>query len=156
MLPKLNIGRYGHSSVIIGYKVYIVCGNGGKDDNDFYLDSIEMLDLTQVGLGWFFFNHLPGLTPRSLPTVCALSSSHILVVGGYDDNLLSDAIIVDVEQQTAQVTTSNTFHQVIQSPGLMFTPKSAVMLAWDARDQSVTKLQPYLFNSSDWAFSLFD
>ena len=61
-LPRLNIGRFGHSCVVIGYKVFVVCGDGGKDDSNFYLDSIEMLDLTQVGLGWDFFNHLTGLT----------------------------------------------------------------------------------------------
>ena len=92
------MARYNHASITLESVVYVVAGFGGKKR----LDTIEMLSMAPQARSdpdykWQLFKPA-GLTPRKLPAVCPISHTKFVIMGGSgDEDLLSDAIIVDTK-----------------------------------------------------------
>ena len=58
--PSLQTARKGHSSVVLGTSVYVICGSDGTHS----LSSIECLDLAASEPVWRFF-YVEGLVKRN-------------------------------------------------------------------------------------------
>ena len=86
-----------HASTVLDSKVYVICGR----DNEFdFLDSVEVLDIVELERSGVALNHwsifyIRGLIPRQSPAVCSISTTHILVMGGNNDEDIADAPLID-------------------------------------------------------------
>ena len=125
LLPMLNRPRENHSSCCLGDSLYAFCGSNESG----YLRSIELLDLRQLKLrrhsqndkcyvnssqsnrdkkSWTHLFELEALSPRRNAVLCQLSESSILIMGGYDaTQLLSDAVIFDMETREAKIVVAS-------------------------------------------------
>ena len=85
-MPNLKKERYNHSSVSLGNYVYVICG---KENDDIHLNSVEQLlfrtaedgEILSMGPYWRLFT-LKELTPRTLPLVCSVAPSTLVIYGG--------------------------------------------------------------------------
>ena len=101
--PSLNRKRCSHSSCALDSRVYVFGGqalNKGKDWVN--LNSIEWLDAARWFEGhqtqWFLIRPAKALIKaRATSLFCAISSSELLIMGGYEDNgeLIRDFIMFD-------------------------------------------------------------
>ena len=105
-LPKLNSGRYYHSSCSFNdSKVFVFCGLESLSKK--YLDSIECLDMNKRAEGWQVFQikqenaAWPLLSARQGLGSCQYDQKHIMVLGGYSMGVHNDeSFLINVEEQT--------------------------------------------------------
>jgi dihydrofolate reductase len=91
---NMNMERWNHAAVKVGNKVYII---GGEDENNNYLDSMEIFD---VSSNTFQQGNIPKL-PIALSYMSAIAiGKWIVVTGGYnnDDVHIADSYVYDTEQ----------------------------------------------------------
>ena len=88
----MNVGRYSHSTTLIDGTIYVVGGF-----NDGYLSSVELLNVKTEGSTWSIFD-LPDFTPRTDPLVRRLSSTKLLIAGGFNEGQnLRDVSVIDLK-----------------------------------------------------------
>ena len=85
-LPDLNIARYGHSSCILGMKMYVL---GGKDNTRQITNSIEKLkniaEPAPITISqWQRIIPEQSFRPRTCPVFCAWNKREIVILGGYN------------------------------------------------------------------------
>ena len=109
--PSMRLERHSHSSVALGFTLYVLCGEDGSDN---YTNSIEKLDCSNEDLTneeWILISAgNKELEPRIYPFVAALQDSHIIVIlGGYHgsttesrDGYLTDIVTFDTESNECQ------------------------------------------------------
>ena len=81
-------------------------------------------------LGWSLINNITHLSKRQQPAVCAIGQNEILIVGGFDGRMLSNAVIVDLEKKEGRVYDNGIDPQCTQSPTIK-VGDIVLILAWD-------------------------
>ena len=113
---NLNEPRADSSAATAGDKVYVF---GGKNEDNEYYDTIEMLEVSSQDDGrWIYHSPLskwevirtPLFTARAHPTVCTLNPERILICGGsYNGEKLNDVIILETKELTSSKVTEAPF-----------------------------------------------
>ena len=99
---KLNIARWFHSACTLNGIVYVFCGSTGD-----YVNSIEMISesslLANATTLWQLIDVAENiLTKRCYTAVAPLNDTEIAILGGYDNNKLSDVIVFNTTTKTCQ------------------------------------------------------
>ena len=82
-----------HSSTLLDAKLYVVAGISKNKS----INSIEFLDIqkTTASSTWKLII-IKAMEPRYSPVVFPINGSHIVVLGGRDKDIISDAVYIDV------------------------------------------------------------
>ena len=92
LMPAMNVARAAHGSTSTGN---ILAVFGGNSHDRSTISSIEVLSVVQSNRWEKVEDQNQVFTPRSLPSVCAISPSKIIIYGGFVDirHMLSDVMI---------------------------------------------------------------
>ena len=94
-MPDLNQARSCTSGCCLGNYAYVFTGWGDNSGpNKQYLRTFERLNLSDIS-NWELINTPPDFTPRTYPSVVAINTNQIAILGGYSGNWKGDVVIYD-------------------------------------------------------------
>ena len=110
-MPSLRIEREGHSTCVLGSKVYVMAGHDGSD----LVNAVECFQVTsdmeetQNG-SWNLLQTNGSFEPRQCPLVCALNADTILMSGGFDSKTYySDAYLFNTKTERWSVAIEHNY-----------------------------------------------
>ena len=95
--PDLNEARIEHGSCALGQKLYVFGGWGDHGP----LNSIEVCDFYLEDAVWNVLR-TEAFTKRVLSAVCAVNANQIIILGGDNNQALSQVLLFDDDSQTAE------------------------------------------------------